>query len=136
MTAFRDIPSPSARGLRHRTPSDDGIPPSLRSLAEELVEVQRQGVECYTGIVNALIAENCRDLQQIEQTLDGLLGFACHPDGVQLYRRLCRHLWAMNPAAAAQYVQFYREAWDPDDERPWTKGEHVTHGGHTRGDPP
>ena len=97
------------------------VSPSLHALAASVMELQQQGVVLYTPIVNSLIAEDCRDLGRIEQTLDGLLDFACHPDGVQLYRRLCRQLWVIDPASAASYAQSYRDLWDPDDERPWAQ---------------
>lgn len=97
------------------------VSPSFHALAASMMELQQQGVGLYTPIVNSLLAEKCRDLGRIEGTLDGLLDFARHPDGIQLYRRLCRHLWVIDPALAANYAQSYRAWWDPDDERPWAQ---------------
>ncbi|GDY15088.1 hypothetical protein LBMAG53_39660 [Planctomycetota bacterium] len=81
--------------------------------------MQAQGVAAYTTVVDDLIASGCKDVDTIARTLDGLLDFAGHHQGLALYRRLCRHLWDIDQQAAATYVQFYREFWDPEDERPW-----------------
>jgi hypothetical protein len=70
-------------------------------------------------IVQEHIASGCRDVEVMQRTLDWVLDCAGHPQGVTLYRRLCRHLWAVDQQAAARAVLAYREMWDPDEERPW-----------------
>lgn len=57
-----------------------------------------------------------RDVCHIEDTLDHLLDFACHPDGLLLYRRLCRHYGEIDPAATAAYINAYRERCEEDEE--------------------
>lgn len=97
----------------------DALTSELRALAASLSAVQAQGVADYAPIVDDLIASDCRDVNRIEQILDGVLDFAGHPHGLALFRRLCRHLWHLDQQAAADYVQIYRACWDPEDERPW-----------------
>jgi hypothetical protein len=48
---------------------------------------------------------------RIERVLDGLLDVACLPAGLELYRRLCRHLWFIDQCRAAFYVRSYQELW-------------------------
>jgi hypothetical protein len=84
-----------------------------------LSAAQAQGAAAYTPIVDDLIASDCRDINRIQQILDGVLDFAGHPHGLTLFRRLCRHLWHLDRQAAVDYVQIYRACWDPEDERPW-----------------
>ena len=80
-------------------------------LAAGLRELQEAAVIQYTPIVESIIATRGRDVRHIEQILDGLLDFACHPAGLLLYRRLCRHYWDIDPAATVAYVNAYREMW-------------------------
>ncbi len=61
-----------------------------------------------------ILRSGSRDVRQIEQTLDGLHDFCGHGPVLMLYRRLCRHYWGIDRAAAARYGQFYRETWDSD----------------------
>lgn len=63
----------------------------------------------------AIIATRSRDARHIEHTLDHLLDFACHPDGLVLYKSLCRYYYTIDPAATADYVGFYREMWDSEE---------------------
>ena len=51
------------------------------------------------------------DAKQIEHTLDCLLDFCGHEPVLQLYKRLCRHYWDIDPAATADYIKAYREHW-------------------------
>ena len=37
-----------------------------------------------------------------------------HPAGLALYKKLCRYYYTLNPAATADYVNYYREIWDTD----------------------
>ena len=88
----------------------------LTALAESLRGIQEIGVAQYTPVVEAILRNRSRDVRHIEQTLDSLLDIACHPDGLHLYRRLCRHYWDIDPAATAAYVNAYREMWDDEEE--------------------
>ena len=45
-----------------------------------------------------------------------MLGLCCDPDMLMVFKRLCRHYYGIDPAAAAGYVQAYREMWDMADE--------------------
>jgi hypothetical protein len=40
---------------------------------------------------------------------------AADRDCLELFRRLCRHYWDIDPAATAGYVHAYREMWDSDE---------------------
>lgn len=96
--------------------SEDEFLDSMKDLVESLRGIEELGVAYYAPIVESIIRDHCRDVRHIERTLDSLLGFAGHPDGLLLYRRLCRHYWDIDPAATADYVNAYRKMWDSDEE--------------------
>jgi len=99
--------------------SPEPLPDSLRELASAVVEVQQRMAKEWEPIVQEHIASGCTDVEAMHRTLDWVLDCACHPQGLALYRQLCRHLWAVDQQAAARAVLAYREMWDPDEERPW-----------------
>lgn len=68
----------------------------------------------YEPVVNSIITGRSTDIRHIEQTLDGLLGFAGCDSGRRLFKTLCRHYWKIDPTATASYIQRYREMWDAD----------------------
>jgi hypothetical protein len=95
----------------------DHLLENLKAMAASLTALQAQAVKEYTAVVEQLVATRSRDASRIEHTLDRLLDVACHPEGLTLFKSLCRHYYGFDPAAAADYVRFYREMWDrPDDK--------------------
>ncbi len=111
-TASRRRPSipPSA------TPDFEGI----RELAASLNALHWQVVADCAPVVQFLIQSQSRDPQYIEQMLDRLLNSACIPEGLALFRALCRYYYFLNPTATADYIAAYRDLWDSDDDK---KGE-------------
>ena len=69
----------------------------------------------YTPVVENILHSRSRDTHHIEHTLDGLLGFCCSEPALVLYKKLCRHLWELDPVAAAWHVNAYREMWDSEE---------------------
>jgi hypothetical protein len=90
----------------------DALLNSLAAVGGRLAEIHQEALAKYTPVVEDILRSGSRDVRAIEQTLDGLLDFCGSDPAVQLYRRLCRHYFSMDPAAAAFYVQAYREMWD------------------------
>ena len=91
---------------------DDTLFDSIRGLAASLHALNQQAVTLYAPVVETIIRTRSRDIPHIEQTLDGLLDFCGYDPALQLYRRLCRHYYAIDPVAAVDYVNAYRERWD------------------------
>jgi len=87
---------------------------SLHGLAASLQALNEQAVREYAPIVEGILRSGSRDARHVEHTLDGLLGFCGHPPALRLYRKLCRHYFAINPVATAEYVHAYREMWDSE----------------------
>ena len=95
----------------------DAIDGGLDALVGRLQRLQLQAAQQYQPIVDALVRTGSRDVQQIEHTLDGLLDFCGHGPVLEMYRRLCRHCWDIDPAATAEYVNAFRERWDGEEDR-------------------
>jgi hypothetical protein len=85
-------------------------------LAEKLQALNQEAVQIYTPVVESILDCNTCDVRHIERTLDGLLSFCGHEPALLLYRRLCRHYFAIDPVATAGYVHAYRDMWDPEQE--------------------
>jgi len=87
----------------------------IRALAASLNDLHRQMALAYTPIVLGIIQSGSQDVHEIEHTLDHLVTCAGHPQGLLLFKSLCRYYYGIDPAAAAQHVHFYRE-WYEDQE--------------------
>ena len=88
---------------------------AIRTLAGSMRDLQGQAAQQYLPIVDDILRTCSRDTRHIEHTLDGLLDFCGHEPVLQLYKKLCRHYWDIDPAAAADYINAYREYWDSDE---------------------
>jgi len=93
----------------------DDMLSSIIGSAENLCGLQELGIAQYTPVVERIIATRSRDAHHIQHTLDHLLDFACHPAGLALYKALCRHYYTLDPAATADYINYYREMWDSEE---------------------
>ena len=93
--------------------TDDDAMQAIHTLARSMRDLQQQAAQQYLPVVDDILRTRSRDTHHIEHTLDGLLDF-CGQPVLQLYKKLCRHYWDIDPAATAYYVNAYREYWDSD----------------------
>ncbi|MFZ4618324.1 MAG: hypothetical protein ACOYM2_19310 [Rectinemataceae bacterium] len=91
---------------------DDSLIKAIGALAGEMKALQRQAAEHYAPVVDELLKARFRDVQSIEHTLDGLLDFCGNEAVLDLFKRLCRHYWTIDPEATSYYINAYREYWD------------------------
>ena len=83
-------------------------------MASRLQSLWQQSVVEIAPQVRSLVDSDSQDDRLIEHTLDRLLDSACIPEGLALFKTLCRHYWHINPGAAAAYVDAYRQVWDAE----------------------
>lgn len=94
--------------------SRDKTVDAIGRIAAEFPRLYREAAHQYGVEVESIARSGSRDGARIERTLDGLLDFAADRECLELFRRLCRHYWDIDPAATAEYVKAYREMWDSD----------------------
>ena len=94
--------------------SDDDAMQAIRALAGSMRELQQQAAQQYKPVVDGILLTRSRDIRHIEHTLDCLLDFCGHEPVLEMYKKLCRHYWDIDPAATAYYINAYREYWDSD----------------------
>ena len=102
----------SARTVRTDSPVESQEFSCIRVLAASLHSLHQQMVAHQAPVVQSLIHGRSRDPQVIEQTLDSLLSCACIPEGLALFKSLCRYYFFLNPTATTEYVHAYRDLWD------------------------
>lgn len=88
----------------------------VKKLTTDLQTLRGQAIEALAPTVQDLVRSGSRDVRRIEHTLDQLLDVACLPEGLTLFKSLCRHYWALDPQATTDYVHAYREMWDDEGE--------------------
>ncbi|NTU53400.1 MAG: hypothetical protein HGA97_06830 [Chlorobiaceae bacterium] len=97
-----------------KNPADEPFG-SIMAFAEEMQQLARVAVVQYTPVVEGINSSKSRDVHHIEHTLDHLLDFGFYAPIVELFRKLCRHYYFIDPGAAADYVFTYRDMWDSEE---------------------
>jgi hypothetical protein len=95
-------------------------PNTIEELAASVSGLARRAVNEYAPLVHAIVCERSQDVRHIEQVLDGLLDFCFDPEVVVLYKRLCRHYYAVKLASAIWYANAYHQMWATGDEKSCT----------------
>ena len=88
----------------------------IEELVGSISALTRRAVAEYLPLVDAITRDRSSDARHIEHALDGLLDFCFDPEALVLFKKLCRHYYSTDAAAAAHYVYAYREMWDSDPE--------------------
>jgi len=83
-------------------------------LMEECNALASPTYEEYKTIVEEYIANNIQESKQIQLTLDYMLDFCFDAKILVLYRKLCNHLYFVDPNAALYYVEQYIQTWDEE----------------------
>jgi hypothetical protein len=95
----------------------DDLRQAIGKMAGEMQNLQQQATFQYKPMVDDILRTRSHDIRHIEHTLDLLLDFCGYEPVLLMYKQLCRHYWDIDPAAAAYYVNAYREYWDNDKQR-------------------
>ena len=114
--SFSHTPSPQQKT---ESPDSDDYQDLLSDLSAVIAPLQalhQQAIKAYAPTVREILNSDSRDARLIEQTLDRVLDHACIPQGLALFKSLCRHYWKFNPHTTAFYVFAYREMWDSDEQ--------------------
>jgi hypothetical protein len=93
----------------------DALCESIAGIASRVLELQLRAAQEYKPLVDAIVKSRSLDVKEIEQTLDGMLDFCGYAPVLQMYKRLCRHYWDIDPSATASYIDAYRRYWDSDE---------------------
>ena len=92
----------------------------LHELAKSIVALQNEAVRqtllSWKPEVDRTICTNSKDVNAIEHTLDALCEVAFDDEILILFKKLCRYYYDIDPAATVEYIQFYREMWDTNEE--------------------
>jgi hypothetical protein len=89
---------------------------AIVDLARSVHDLQERAAQQYRPVVDEILRTGSRDAAHIEPTLDGLMDFCGHEPVFAMYRQLCRHYWAIDPTATAEYVHAYRERWGNEED--------------------
>ena len=82
----------------------------------ELIALQEKSARIieaeYAEEVAAIIRQKSKDKQRIEKALDVLLDYSYDSVILEIFRKLCKYYYNIDPQSTCFYIQGYRELWD------------------------
>ena len=96
--------------------SDEGLVNEIESLAAEFKRINELAVRTYSDMVNDIINDRITDEASIEQVMDGLLDFGDNLECLELYRKLCRHVYYRYPQLVGEHVSMFRLLFEGSEE--------------------
>ena len=104
---------------------NDGVPDNNRysealEAAKETVEALNkltdQALAQYTALVDSAVAGHITDDRELEHIMDGLLDFGDDLRFLEIYKRLCRHIFYKHPQMVGEHIYLWRMQFDTKDE--------------------
>lgn len=91
---------------------EDEFMRSIGGMAEKLKAMHDTAYVQYAACVDAVIRDALTDITQIERMMDGLCDFGNDARFLELYRRLCRHIYGRHPRLVEAHVLgVWRQIW-------------------------
>ena len=81
----------------------------IKELAEVLTGLFDEAYARYKPLVKSVLNDQVFKERDIERIMDGLLDFGEDPRFVELYRKLCRHVYSRYPKLVTEHVNLFRE---------------------------
>ena len=89
---------------------------NIGEIAKTGQKLARRAEQQYALEVETILQTQNREHQHIERLLDLMLDFCFDSKVLDLYKKLCRYYFEIDPRATASYVNAYREMWDEGEK--------------------
>ena len=86
---------------RANIPDINKLVENIRPLATQIQQLARQAEVLYAQEVDAIIKDQDINPQRIERYLEGVLDFCFDEKMLQLFKKLCRHYYTIDPVATS-----------------------------------
>ena len=84
----------------------------IKKIVQEMLRIASKAAISYAAEVDDIIVSDCKDRHRIEATLDRMLDFCWDKTMLELFRKLCKYYYNINPQSTSEYILAYRELWD------------------------
>lgn len=101
--------------IRISAPMTDTSNKHIHQLAGQIEDAGNQIGKAWEPEVDQIIREKSKDEDRIERALDYILTGAFHEETLQVFKKLCRYYYTINPSATVRHINYYREMWNSED---------------------
>ena len=86
---------------------------SMLGTVESLNQLRNQAYRHYSSLISLVLRNEISSEQQLEWIMDGLLDFCDEPRVLEMYKKLCRHIYYRHPQLVRDHVTLYRTLFEP-----------------------
>ena len=79
--------------------------------------LKKSAYKQYSILVDAVINNRITEQKEIERIMDGLTDFGDYPEFLEIYRKLCRHVFYTYPEMVGEHVNLWRALFMERDEK-------------------
>lgn len=80
----------------------------IATAVEGLQALKKTAYQQYSVLVDAVVNNCLTNQQEIERIMDGLADFGDDIEFLELYRKLCRHVYYTYPEMVGEHVSLFR----------------------------
>ena len=77
----------------------------IKEIVEGITSLTNAAYQHYSALVDAVLRDEITDAKQIERIMDGLVDFGDDNRFIDIYRKLCRHVYYNYPELVGEHVR-------------------------------
>lgn len=88
---------------------------SISEIAQQLAQLRNTAYMQYSLVVQQVLDDQITDVHSIERIMDSLLDFCDEDRFIEIYRRLCRHIYYKFLQLVGEHVALFRAQFEIND---------------------
>ena len=88
----------------------------LRDLFVQLQAIRDEAYRQYSIAVEDVISDRITDIDSITAILDGVEDFCDDERFIDLYRKICKHIYYQYPEIVGEHVSLFRALWMTNED--------------------
>lgn len=95
---------------------DSNIMEELSGVLEQLQALRNAAYEKYSFATEEVVSGKITDIVTIEKIMDGLCDFGDEERFLNLYRKVCKHIYFNYPEIVGEHVSLFRSLWMTNED--------------------
>ena len=96
--------------------SNDALLNEIKDTINGIRALMDRAYQQYSSLVDAVINDEITDINQIERIMDGLVDLGDDVRFIEIYRKLCRHVYHRYPQLVGEHVMMFRAQFESNED--------------------
>lgn len=95
---------------------DSNIMDELSGLLKQMQALRNTAYEKYSVVTEEVASGKITDIVTIEKIMDGLCDFGDEERFINLYRKVCKHIYFNYPQIVGEHVSLFKSLWMTNED--------------------